>query len=141
MHDHHTPLANRQMLSVLFAIAIITIIIAGINFTNFTTALSPSECRRKEIGIRKVVGCSTMGIVAMFNKGYLIILLICFVIAAPIAWFAVSRWLENFAYRTPMYGWVYVLALVAVAAITALTVTFQSWRVASDDPVKSIKTE
>jgi putative ABC transport system permease protein len=59
----------------------------------------------------------------------------------PIAWLAVNRWLENFAYRTPMYWWVFVLAFVAVAAITILTVTIQNWRVANDDPVKSIKTE
>jgi putative ABC transport system permease protein len=68
-------------------------------------------------------------------------LLICFVVAVPLAWYAVSRWLENFAYRTPMHWWVYLLALIVVAAITVLTVTIQNWRVANDDPVKSIKTE
>jgi putative ABC transport system permease protein len=80
-------------------------------------------------------------IIVMFNKAYIKILLICFVIAAPLAWYAVSRWLENFAYRTPMHWWVYLLAFIAVAAITILTVTIQNWRVANDDPVKSIKTE
>jgi putative ABC transport system permease protein len=82
-----------------------------------------------------------MGIVLMFNKAYVKILLICFVIAAPVAWIAVSRWLENFAYRTPMYWWVFVLAFLTVAAITVLTVTIQNWRVANENPVKSIKTE
>jgi len=66
---------------------------------------------------------------------------ICFVMAAPLAWYAVNRWLENFAYKTPMYWWVYLLAFAAVGIITAATVTFQNWRVANDDPVKSIKTE
>ena len=85
-------------------------------------------------------GATTFEIIAMFNKAYLTILLICFVISVPIAWIAVNRWLENFAYRTPMYWWVYLLAFVAVAAITVATVTIQNWRVANEDPVRSIKT-
>ena len=72
---------------------------------------------------------------------YFRILMICFVLAAPLAWYAVSRWLENFAYKTPMYWWVYLLAFIVVALITVCTVTFQNWRVANDDPVKVIKTE
>jgi putative ABC transport system permease protein len=68
-------------------------------------------------------------------------LAICFIVAAPIAWYAVHRWLENFAYKTPMYWWVYLLAFVGVGAITVCTVTFQNWRVANDDPVKAIKSE
>jgi putative ABC transport system permease protein len=77
----------------------------------------------------------------MFNKAYFRILVICFVLAAPLAWYAVHQWLQNFAYKTPMYWWVYLLAFVAVGFITALTVTFQNWRVASDNPINSIKTE
>jgi len=68
-------------------------------------------------------------------------LLICFVIAAPLAWYAVHRWLENFAYKTPMFWWVYLLAFVAVAVITVCTVTFQNWRVATANPVKALKSE
>jgi putative ABC transport system permease protein len=77
----------------------------------------------------------------MFNKAYFKILLVCFVVAAPLAWYAVNRWLDNFAYKTPMYWWVYLLAFVAIGIITAGTVTFQNWRVASDSPVNSIQTE
>jgi len=77
----------------------------------------------------------------MFNKAYFRILLICFVIAAPLAWYAVTRWLENFAYKTPMHWRVYLFSFVAVGIITAATVTFQNWRVANDDPVKTIKSE
>jgi putative ABC transport system permease protein len=66
-------------------------------------------------------------------------LLICFAIAAPLAWYAVSKWLENFAYKTPMHWWVYILSFVTIALITCLTIVFQTWRVASEDPVKAIK--
>ena len=127
---------NLSMLILIFSLIAIFISIVGV----FGLVVFDSECRRKEIGIRKVLGSSTGGIILMFNKAYFKILVICFVIAVPIAWFTVNRWLENFAYRTPMYWWVYVLALVAISAITVLTVTIQNWRVANDDPVKSIKT-
>ena len=121
----------------LFSILAIFISIVGV----FGLVVFDSECRRKEIGIRKVLGASTLGIIIMFNKAYFKILMICFVVAAPLARYAVTRWLENFAYKTPMYWWVYLVALVAVGAITVSTVTFQNWRVANEDPVKSIKSE
>jgi len=124
-------------LITLFSMIAIFISIIGV----FGLVMFDSECRRKEIGIRKVFGATTMGIIIMFNKVYFKILAVCFVIAAPIAWYAVSRWLENFAYTTPMYWWVYLLAFVAVAAITVATVTFQNWRVANENPVDSIKKE
>jgi len=121
-------------LITLFSLIAIFISIVGV----FGLVVFDSECRRKEIGIRKVFGASTAGIIVMFNKGYFRILAICFVMAAPLAWYAVSRWLENFAYKTPIYWWVYLMAFVAVGLITAGTVTFQNWRVANDNPVNSI---
>jgi putative ABC transport system permease protein len=134
LYEKETALST---LISLFSMLAIFISIVGV----FGLVVFDSECRRKEIGIRKVLGASTWGIIAMFNKAYFKILVICFVVAAPLAWYAVYRWLENFAYKTPMYWWVYVFAFVAVGVITAGTVTFQNWRVASDDPVKAIKAE
>ena len=124
-------------LITLFSLIAIFISIVGV----FGLVIFDSECRRKEIGIRKVLGASVFDIVVMFNKSYFKILIVCFVVAAPLAWYAVNRWLENFAYKTPLYWWVYLLALVVVGIITAATVTFQSLRVANDDPVKAIKSE
>ncbi len=121
----------------LFSLIAIFISIVGV----FGLVVFDSECKRKEVGIRKVFGASTASIIMMFNKAYFRILLICFIIAAPLAWYAVHRWLENFAYKTPMYWWVYLLAFAAIGIITAATVTFQNWRVANDNPVNSIKTE
>jgi len=124
-------------LITFFSLIAIFISIVGV----FGLVMFDSECRRKEIGIRKVLGASTIGIIVMFNKSYFRILVICFVIAAPAAWYTVNLWLQNFAYKTPMYWWVYLLAFAAVAAITVATVTFQNWRVANDDPVNAIKSE
>lgn len=124
-------------LITLFSLIAIFISIVGV----FGLVIFDSESRRKEIGIRKVVGASVGEIILLFNKAYFRILLICFVIATPLAWFAVSRWLENFAYTTPMHWWVYLMALVAVGVVTFATITFQCWRVANDDPIKAIKTE
>ena len=121
----------------LFSLLAVFISIVGV----FGLVVFDSECRRKEIGIRKVLGASTTGVIIMFNKTYFKILLVCFVAAAPLAWYAVHRWLQNFAYKTPMYGWVYLLAFAAVGIITVGTVTFQNWRVASENPVKAIKSE
>ena len=134
LYEKETSLSS--LISIFSAIAIF-ISIVGV----FGLVVFDSECRRKEIAIRKVHGASVIDIIMMFNKLYFRILAICFVVAAPLAWYAVGRWLENFAYKTPMYWWVYLLALVVVGIITAATVTFQNWRVANANPIKSIKTE
>jgi putative ABC transport system permease protein len=118
----------------LFSLIAIFISIVGV----FGLVVFDSECRRKEIGIRKVFGATTTGIIVMFNKVYFKILVICFVVAVPIAWYAVNKWLQNFAYKTPIYWWVFLLAFVAVGVITIATVTFQNWRIANENPVNSI---
>jgi len=118
----------------LFSLLAIFISIVGV----FGLVVFDSECKRKEIAIRKVFGASTTDIIFMFNKAYIRILAICFVIATPLAWYAVHRWLENFAYKTPMHWWVYLLAFVVVGAITVATVTFQNWRVANENPARAI---
>ncbi|WP_455624291.1 ABC transporter permease [Parabacteroides sp.] len=124
-------------LITLFGLCAIFISIVGV----FGLVVFDSEYRRKEIGVRKVLGSTTAEIIVMFNKTYIRILCVCFVLGAPIASYAVNRWLENFAYRTPMYWWVYLMAFVIIAIITIITVTFQNWRAANANPVDSIKTE
>lgn len=124
-------------LITLFSIVAILISIVGV----FGLVVFESGYRRKEIAIRKVFGSTTGEILLMFNRGYLYILLICFALGAPVAWYGVSRWLENFAYRTPMYGWVLAVAFLVVALITVATVTFQSWRVANENPAENVKAE
>jgi len=124
-------------LITLFSLIAIFISIVGV----FGLVVFDSEYRRKEIGVRKVLGSSTSEILLLFNKTYLLILCLCFIIALPLASYAVYDWLKNFAYRTPMYWWVYLMAFALVAIITICTVTFQNWKAANDNPVNSIKVE
>lgn len=124
-------------LITLFSVIAIFISIVGV----FGLVVFESEYRRKEVAVRKVLGSSTSQILVMFNKSYLIILTICFILSAPVAFYGVYRWLENFAYRTPMYWWVFVAAFMIISVITFTTVTFQNWHVANSNPVDSIKAE
>lgn len=118
-------------LITLFSLIAIFISVVGV----FGLVVFDSEYRKKEIGIRKVLGSTTEEIIVMFNKTYIRILCVCFVLGAPIAGYVVHRWLENFAYKTPMYWWVYLIAFAIIAVITILTVTFQNWRAANENPV------
>jgi putative ABC transport system permease protein len=121
----------------LMSLLAIIISVVGI----FGLILLETQYRRKEIGIRKVFGSTSAEILSLFNRTYIRILCVSFVLAAPVAYYAVNRWLENFAYKTPMDWWVYLLAFAAVLALTAATVTFQNWRAATMNPVESVGTE
>ena len=121
----------------LFGIMAILISIVGV----FGLVLFETQYRRKEIGIRKINGATTGQILLMFNKTYIRIVSVCFIISIPIAWMGTQQWLENFAYKTPMYWWVYLIAFALVSIITILTVTFQNWHAANENPVHSIKNE
>ena len=128
-------LFTKQIL--LFSLLAILISIIGV----FGMTMFESEYRRKEIGIRKVFGSSTKEILTMFNKRYLYILLACFVVAAPIGYMVGVNWLESFAVRTAISPLLFVVSFLLIALITMLTVTYQSWKNATENPVNSIKNE
>ena len=97
--------------------------------------------RTKEIGIRKVLGASLRGIVSLLSKDFVRLVAIAFVIAVPLAWYFMQRWLENFAYRIDIQIWVFLLVGVLALLIAFLTVGFQSIRAALANPVKSLRSE
>lgn len=128
---------NLRSLVLVFSVLAILISLVGV----FGLVVFDTQYRRKEISIRKVHGASAGQVLGMFNKAYLKIVTICFVIAAPLAWYGVSKWLERFAYKTPVQGWIFVLALGLVAVVTLATVSFQSWKAANANPLDSLKSE
>jgi putative ABC transport system permease protein len=97
--------------------------------------------RTKEIGIRKVLGAPVSGIVIMLSKDFLKLVLIAFVLACPVAWYAMSRWLQDFAYRINLDWWVFALAGILASLIALFTVSFQSIKAALANPVKSLRNE
>ncbi|MEM1324904.1 MAG: ABC transporter permease [Bacteroidota bacterium] len=104
-------------------------------------AMFTSERRRKEIGIRKVLGASVTGIVALLSKDFIQLVIIAFLIATPIAYYFMNEWLQDFAYRIELRWWVFALAGLAAIGIALLTVSFQSVRAALANPVKSLRSE
>jgi putative ABC transport system permease protein len=122
---------------LLFSLLAILISIIGV----FGLTMFESEYRRKEIGIRKVFGSSTKEILMMFWKRYLYILLGCFVVAAPIGYLLGQHWLEGFAVRTSVSPLLFLVSFLLITLITMLTVTYQSWKNANENPINSIKTE
>lgn len=134
--NYHRELRfTRQIL--LFSLIAIVLSMIGV----FGLTLFESEYRRKEIGIRKILGSSTGEILYMFTKRYFVMLVACFVLAAPFGWWIGHDWLESFSDKTPIRAWVFVASFLLVSLITVLTVTFQCWKNANENPVRSIKTE
>jgi ABC-type antimicrobial peptide transport system, permease component len=129
--------SNMMVLIALFSFFAILLSMMGV----FGLVIFESEYKRKEIGIRKVFGSLTHEILKMLNKKYFFLLAVGFIIAAPLAYFGVNIWLRGFAYKTPVYWWVFVLSFLIVASLTSAIVTFQSLRVANANPVDSLKTE
>ncbi len=105
----------------------------------FGLVLFETQYRRKEIGIRRVNGATVGGILRMFNMQFLRVVGVCALIAVPVSRYFVDRWLSTFAYRMPMYWWVFAVAVAAVAAVTVLTVTVRSRAAANENPVNAIQ--
>ena len=121
----------------LFAIICIIITIIGV----FSLTMFETEYRRKEIAIRKVMGSSVGSVVRLFGMRYALPLVVAFVVAAPVGWWLSNSWLQSFAEHTPIHWWLFPLSFVLVSAVVVITVIIQSWRVATANPVESIKTE
>ena len=107
----------------------------------FTLARFAAESRTKEIGVRKVNGATISEVMVMLNKDFVKWVIIAFVIACPIAWYTLHRWLESFAYKTELSWWIFALAGVLALGIALLTVSWQSWKAATRNPVEAMRYE
>ena len=121
----------------LFAISAIILCSLGI----LTMSIFASQRRIKEIGIRKVNGAKVSEILTMLNKDFIKWVAIAFVVASPIAYYAMNKWLENFAYKTTLSWWIFALAGVLALGIALLTVSWQSRRAATRNPVEALRYE
>lgn len=125
--------------TIFLVIALLAIFIAALGLLGLT--IYAAEQRVKEIGIRKVLGASVGNIVLMLSKDFLKLVLVASVIAFPVAWFSMHKWLEDFAYRINISWWVFVLSALAAIIIAVVTISFQAIKAAMANPVKSLRTE
>jgi putative ABC transport system permease protein len=121
----------------LFAILAIVISCIGI----LGLAIFSSERRTKEIGIRKINGANVSEILLLLNREFISLVIVAYVIAVPVAWYAINKWLERFAYRTDINWWIYVLSGLLALFIALATVSWQSWRAATRNPVEALRYE
>ena len=125
--------------SVFITFAALAIFIACLGL--FGLAAYSAQQRTKEIGIRKVLGSSVNSIVALLSKDFIRLVIIAIVIATPLAWWAMSKWLQNFAYRINISWWIFFIAGALALLIALITISFQAIKAAVANPIKSLRTE
>ena len=141
LDDHFKEVyrADRQVTTMVTVLAVLAIFISCLGL--FGLASYSAEKRIKEIGIRKVMGASIQNIVSLLSRHFIRLVLLANLIAWPLAWYAIHRWLEDYAYRIPISWWVFMLAGVLAMAIALVTVGILAFRAAVANPVKSLRTE
>jgi putative ABC transport system permease protein len=131
--------ADQQVTTMVSVLAVLSIFISCLGL--FGLASYSAEKRIKEIGIRKVMGASVQSIISLLSKHFIRLVIVSNLLAWPLAWFAIHRWLEDYAYRIPMSWWVFVIAGVLAMAIALITVSILAFRAAVTNPVNSLRTE
>ncbi|MBS1600285.1 MAG: ABC transporter permease [Bacteroidetes bacterium] len=138
--DFNQMYKSEQQTGTLFNVfAGVAIIISCLGL--FGLATYTAEVRMKEIGIRKVLGASVFNITNLLAKDFIILILISFLIASPIAWFAMNKWLQSYVYRIHVSGWIFLLTAALAILIALLTVSFQAIKAAMTNPVKTLRSE
>ena len=130
---------ERQIAKLIDLATFITIFISCLGLFGLVTLTAYQ--RTKEISIRKVLGASVTGIASMLSKGYLVQIVIAIFISIPISWWAMNKWLQDFAYRIHLSWWMFLVAGVLAILIALVTVSFQAIKAAIANPVKSLRTE
>ena len=141
LDDHFKEVyrADSQISTIVGTLAILAIIISCLGL--FGLASYAAEKRVKEVGIRKLLGASLQHIVFKLSKDFLKYVLIAALIALPLSWFAVNKWLEDYAYRVNISWWIFLGAIVLALLIALITISFQAIKAAIANPVKSLRTE
>jgi len=131
--------AEEKFSTIFLYFSILSLVIACLGLYGLISYTTSQKT--KEIGIRKVLGATANGIVAMLSGGFLKLVLVACVIALPVAWFIMNRWLEDFAYRTHISLWMFTVAGLLVLLVALITVSFEAVKAAIANPVKSLRTE
>ena len=131
--------SEQQMGSIFNLFAGLAIFISCLGLYGLSAFMA--EQRTKEIGVRKVLGATVAGVVGLLSQDFLKLILIAIVIASPIAWYSMNKWLEGFAYQTTLEWWVIALAGILATGIALFTISFQSIKAALMNPVKSLRSE
>ncbi|HVX26726.1 MAG TPA: ABC transporter permease [Parafilimonas sp.] len=131
--------SEQRMGAVFSVFTFLSIFVACLGL--FGLSIFTAERRKKEISVRKVLGASVQGIVQMLSKDFIKLVAIAFIIATPLAWWAMNNWLQGFAYRINISWWIFILAGLGAVCIALITVSFQAIRAAVANPVKSLRTE
>ena len=130
---------DRQFQQILSFATIISLLLSSLGLISLTHFIA--ETKTKEIGIRKTNGAKTAEIIVVLNKHLVKWVIIAFVIACPITWYAMTKWLENFAYKTPLNWWIFALAALIALLTAFITISWQTWRAAAQNPVKCLRYE
>jgi putative ABC transport system permease protein len=130
---------NEKEMAVFSLLTLIALVISCLGLYGLTSHFVLT--RTKEIGIRKVNGARISEVLIMLNRDFVKWVAIAFVIATPIAYYAMNKWLENFAYKTELSWWIFALAGLLALGIALLTVSFQSWKAATKNPVEALRYE
>jgi len=138
--EYQKQYQNEQVVGKLSnAFAFLAIFISCLGLLGL--AMFTAEQRIKEIGVRKVLGASVGSLFTLLSQEFLVLVLIALCVASPAAWFAMHKWLENYADRTPIPWWVFLLSGVIAIIIALITVSFQTVKAALMNPVKSLRSE
>jgi putative ABC transport system permease protein len=119
--------------------AILSVIVAAMGL--FGLSSFATEVRMKEIGIRKVLGADMFNISLLLSKDFTKWVLVANIIAWPVAYYAISKWLDDFSYKTDMGIWIYILSAIVALLISVITISFQSIKAANTNPVKTLRYE
>jgi putative ABC transport system permease protein len=134
--QYHSEQTTQKIFTIFSSLAIFIACIGLLGLAAYTT-----QQRTREISVRKVLGASVTNIVAMLSKDFLKLVLIAALIAFPVAWWGMHKWLQNFAYKINIGWWVFAIAALAATVVALFTISFQAIRAAIANPVKSLRTE
>jgi putative ABC transport system permease protein len=131
--------AEAKLKNITMAFAVLSIVIAMLGILGM--AIFSIDHRTKEIGIRKMTGATTSEVLILLNQEFIVWVGVAYIIAVPVSWYFMHKWLQNFAYKTELSWWIFALAGLIALGIALLTVSWQSWRAATRNPVEALRYE